>query len=324
MAIIQTVLGEIDSADLGFTLAYEHLFSDLTTRAPEELKAIFESFKKDNVGETVEELMLYRQANGNAVVDMTPYGVDVIDRPQKLAEAARQTGIHIVCGSAFYTASSWTEEERGMSIQEIADLYISDIVNGFGSTGIKPGVIGEIGVSNPIEACEEKSLKAAAQASLVTGLTISVHPGSIEESPAMIVKILTDYGVRQDKIIIGHMSTTFAPDRLADLLAFADMGTYFAFDQFATPERNYQSIGRPYWSDEEGVRAIRFLCEAGFRDKILISCDEINTMLNVGKGGPGYIYIPNVIVPMMRAQGIPETDIHAITVENPAKAFAIG
>jgi phosphotriesterase-related protein len=323
MAKIQTVLGVIDSSDLGFTIAHEHLFSDLSGLAPEGMKAVFESFKKDSVEETVAELMLYREAGGCTVVDVTPSAIGVADMPQKMAEASRQTGIHVVCGTGLYTDSSWTEEQRGMSVKEIADWYLSDIQNGFDATGIKPGVIGEIGVSNPMEACEEKSLLAAAEASLKTGLTISVHPGFTEESPGLIVKILTDRGVRPDKIIIGHMATAFAPDRRDDLLAFAGLGTYFAFDQFATPERNFQSIGRPFWSDEEGVRAIRFLCEAGYSEKILVSCDEINVMLNAGRGGPGYIHIPKVVVPMMRAHGVSEAELHAITVENPAKAFAI-
>jgi predicted metal-dependent phosphotriesterase family hydrolase len=40
-------------------------------------------------------------------------------------------------------------------------------------------------------------------------------------------------------------------------------------------------------------------------------------------GGPGYVHVPNVVLPLMKEKGLSEEQIHAITVKNPARALSI-
>lgn len=323
---IQTVLGPIDSNQMGFTLPHEHLLCDLSVMAPKPFRFLLGSFKKLDVDKAISEAQLFKQVGGGTIVDTTPSanGMSGENVHLKLAKVSQSTGVNIICGTSYYTDGIWTTEQRNKSVQEIADEYISNIENGYGDTGIKPGIIGEVGVSWPIAESERKSLKAAAIASKKTGLSISIHSGFNEASPKEIVTLLLDEGVQADKIILGHMVTAFAPDRRKDILEFASLGTFFAFDQFSISKIFFKMIKRPYyWTSEDCVEVIKFLVEEGFGEQILISCDMSTQGMCAYKGGLGYTYIPKTIVSMMREKGMSDEQIKMITVNNPAKAFSI-
>jgi phosphotriesterase-related protein len=320
---IQTVLGLMDSNQMGFTLTHEHLFADMTSIVPKPLRFLFGSFKKDDVDKAIGEAQLFKQVGGGTIVDATPLGTRVENMQVKLAKVSQATGVNVICGTSYYVDRMWTAEQRKKSVTEIADEYISDIENGFGDTGIKPGMIGEVGISWPMAESERKSLKAAAIASKKTGLPISIHTGYHESSPIEIVTLLLNEGVQPDRIISGHMATAFAPNRRADMLQLAKMGTYLEFDQFKTPASSFKAIKRPYWSDENCVEAIVFLVKEGYGDRILISGDMLTQAMHTYKNGPGYIYIPKTIVPMLCAKGLTDEQVQMITVKNPAKVFSI-
>jgi len=49
------------------------------------------------------------------------------------------------------------------------DLMVSEIIRGIGDTGVRCGVIGEIGCSWPLTSTEKRALEAAALAQKQTG-----------------------------------------------------------------------------------------------------------------------------------------------------------
>ena len=52
---------------------------------------------------------------------------------------------------------------------EISEILVREIVDGIGDSGIRCGIIGEVGCSSPLTDCERKSLQAAAIAQQKTG-----------------------------------------------------------------------------------------------------------------------------------------------------------
>ena len=60
-------------------------------------------------------------------------------------------------------------------LESIAARLIGEIEDGVGETGVRPGIIGEIGTWEPLHPTEEKVLRAAAAAQQATGLAITVH-----------------------------------------------------------------------------------------------------------------------------------------------------
>src|SRR5918999_2248713 len=118
------------------------------------------------------------------------------------------------------------------SAEDIATEHITELTQGIGDTGIKPGIIGEVGCSWPLRANERKCLDAAAVASIETGIPISIHPGLHVNAPLQIVEIPTGAGADPARIILGHLDVALR-HRATDMrLKLADTGCYLQFDLF--------------------------------------------------------------------------------------------
>ena len=61
------------------------------------------------------------------------------------------------------------------SDDELADRLLAEIRDGIDDTGIRPGIYGEIGTSDPVAPAERRVLRAVAAAAAASGLAISVH-----------------------------------------------------------------------------------------------------------------------------------------------------
>ena len=61
-----------------------------------------------------------------------------------------------------------------LSEEDIADQIVTQVTKGFGDTGMRAGIIGEIGFQSGTPA-EEKSLRGAGMAQQETGAALNVH-----------------------------------------------------------------------------------------------------------------------------------------------------
>ena len=96
MPHVQTVLGPIDPADLGFTLPHEHTQIALW-HIPDRWD--YWQLTRDEPL-IVEELEAFRASGGRGLVDLTAPGVG--RDPAWLAGLARTTGLHVVMGCGWY------------------------------------------------------------------------------------------------------------------------------------------------------------------------------------------------------------------------------
>ena len=122
----------------------------------------------DNVEEVVEELKAFKDAGGGSVVDLTPIGIRTAS-PELLPLVSRESGVNIVLGTGFYVEAFQSEETRAMSVESMAEVMQQEIEGGIGGSGVKCGVIGELGCSWPLADCEKKSLCAGAMTQKKTG-----------------------------------------------------------------------------------------------------------------------------------------------------------
>lgn len=53
----------------------------------------------------------------------------------------------------------------------MSEILVREIVDGIGDSGVRCGLIGEVGCSSPLTDCERKSLQAAAIAQQKTGMS---------------------------------------------------------------------------------------------------------------------------------------------------------
>ena len=343
--MIQTVTGPISPEKLGVTLTHEHLLIDATAllRPPAEASAremcyrpvepesaetlaYLRAYAMPNinvrlldVSTAIEEAMLYKQYGGDSLVDTTSIGI--ARDPVALARISRATGLNIIMGASYYVHFAHPADMDSRSQDDLTEQIVRDVTEGVDGTGIKSGVIGEVGCSWPLNDNERKVLRASGRAQRLTGAPLSIHPGRDESAPSEVLDILGEVGADMDHTIMGHIErTVFHQDVLKEV---AEGGCYVEWDLFGN-ERSYYDDGvvvRDLPSDATRMDQIAWLASQGYGDKILIAHDLAHRYRLIKYGGHGYCYILAHIVPRMRSRGFSEELIHKILVDNPKAAL---
>ncbi len=297
---VMTVQGPIDPEDLGFTLPHEHIF----------LRHTPPNIALEDPAVALEEVALYAQAGGKTIVEVTNQGI--ARDPIRLKEVSERTDVHIVMGSSYYKAQWHPEAMDDKSASSIADEIVGDITVGVDGTGIRSGIIGEVGISS-LTPNEEKVLRASAHAQAETGAAINLHfdTGAAEELRTRALDVLEEEGGDLGRVVTSHFRPVAEESEYH--VRMADRGTYVEFDLFGKERR--QSAIVPDYASESAV--IRGLIDGGHLDRILFSCDVCDQACLVRNGGWGYAHILNHVMQRMRRHGIGEGELHAIVVENP-------
>ena len=342
MVKIQTVTGEIEKKDLGVIAPHEHLFIDINFEEippkTEEEKELFYSpvalnnidilrrnpfLVRDNLiiddfDTAVSEMKRFKKAGGTTVVDLTNIGIkrDL----KKIRDVSLQSGVQVIAGCGLYTGLSLPEEYTKLNEDQIAKMMINEIENGDPETGIKPGVIGEIGTSATIEPIEEKSLRGAAWANLQTHLPIYIHTYSWSRASLDAIDILTKEGVKPEQICICHLDVEFDEEYL-DLVF--DKGVYAMFDNFGKEyyftAQDAVFAGGPFETDLDRVRMVMKMIDKKRTNRLMLATDVCLKSLLHAYGGWSYDHIFTNIIPMMENEGISKEDIDTIINKNPTE-----
>ncbi len=339
VGMVQTVLGPISPDALGITLPHEHFFIDLRRRFKEpslpqlrdiarqpvtleNLSWVLRNYDRnlDNLilsDETVaiREASMFKKAGGGTIVDVGSIGIR--SDPVVLQRISRATGLNVVMATGYYTADFHPTDMDARSEDEIAAEIIGDLLDGIGHSGIRAGIIGELGCSWPLDPNERKALRAAARAQQATGAAISVHPGRHPAAPFEILEILEQAGAQVERVIMGHIERTELDP--AALLQLATKGCYLEYDWFGQVMPMYPSGPVSVASDSERIDEIRHLVEEGHGAQVLASHDVCLKMRLSAYGGPGYAHVLSYVAVWMRAKGLSQDDIDQILVENPKR-----
>ena len=344
---VNTVLGKVEKAQLGIISPHEHVFSDLSWAFvppddPIGNKIAFEPVCMKNLGvlrrncsisrdnliiddfETAcSELKEFRYAGGGTLVDATVNGIG--RSPKMLRRAAVESGVNIVMGCGYYCAGRHPVDMDKRTVEELAEELLKELTNGVGDTGIKAGVIGEIGTSGQcIHPNEAKVLKAGAIAQKKTGAGVHVHMsdqsagGNRFPFGLDVLDLFEENGADISKVCINHMGVKMGVD-IEYCTGILKRGALLAFDTFGHEFYKDSMVPVPFETDIGRVRAIKQLCVMGFEKQILISCDIcIKSHLHT-YGGWGYDHIITNMIPVFRDEGFDEYTIKLFTVENPAR-----
>ncbi|MBN6055631.1 hypothetical protein JYK22_27110, partial [Nonomuraea sp. RK-328] len=271
--------------------------------------------------DATEELGLYRAAGGGTVVDSSPVGLG--RDPLGLARVSRASGVHIVMGSGYYCRDYHPPGLARAPMEAVRDEITRDVQEGVGDTGVRAGLIGEIGLSWPVHPVEEKVLRAACLAQAATGAPLQIHPGRHPDAPLQAMRAITEAGGIPERVIMSHLDRTLW--RAEDLLELARTGCYLELDLFGQ-ESSYYAFNpdarRP--NDRTRVEWLQLLAEAGHLDRLLVSQDICQKVYLRRYGGPGYTHILESAVPLMRRMGMSDKEITTLTVANPAAVLTVG
>lgn len=335
-----TVQGVKDSGELGVITPHEHILIDLRnqfTCHPEVTRtwyaeqkvnirnldvlsrdpyAVRDNLLMNDVRLAERELLEFKKAGGDTVVDATSLGLG--RDPEALLRLSRATGLNVIAGSGYYTYDTHPRDMEARSVEQIAEEIVRDITVGMQGTGIRAGVIGELGTSVEIYPNERKVLQAAAMAQLRTGAGVIVHTYPWGKRGLEALGILTEGGVPARKVSINHVDVELDPDYCARI---AEAGAFFEFDNFGKEffiDRRYRGFaGGVFARDIERVKVLKQLIDGGWLSHILMSCDVCLKTLLHRYGGWGYDHILTHVVPMMLDEGITGEQIDAILKDNP-------
>ena len=246
---VMTVRGPVPPDELGHTQTHDHVFADISWARHRWVAMPI----TDEVQMT-EEIRLYKEAGGGAIVDC---GLEHIGRqPEALRRISEATGVHIIMGTGFYREPYYPEFVDKWTTARLAEYIIDEIENGWADTGIRPGVIGEIGIDKRwVQGVEERVIRAAARAHHATGLAVTTH--TPPHTALLFHEILQEEGVPPDRIIYGHLDNTLEMDELERIAA---TGAYIQFDLIGIDWIN---------SDRRRAEFLAELIRRGHRDRLL-------------------------------------------------------
>lgn len=334
-----TVLGPVPTDRLGPALVHEHLHMDATpllavhgyaTEASGPFDAAIASEARWNPGchadnyrlieddLVISELEPYVVAGGRTVVDVTP---PTLGRaPRTLARIARQTGLSVVMGAGHYLYPTHAHDVAQRSEDELADALIREARDGADGTGVRPGIIGEIGTSDPVHPEEERVLRACAKAARVSGLAVSVHLHPWGLTGMTVLDVLLAEGLGPERIVLGHLTTAHADEGY--VRALLDRGVFVAFDLFGF---DHSLLGAGRWppSDADVATTVARLVREGYGDGVLLSQDVgVRTRLRA-YGGWGYAHLLEHVVPLLRSRGLEQHEVERLLIANPAQVLTV-
>ena len=342
MKYIQTVTGVISPDEMGFTLPHEHVFWDLSFYLPEDLKDVDEADERkqpvclenlaqmryhltdysDNVVQqdmniSLKELKWYKEAGGVTICDNGCYGLKC--DPVMLREVSQKSGVQIIRGPGAYQGRTLPPDIAKLDVDKLAELFIKEIYEGIGNTGIKCGFIGEIGIDGGLPERSVRSLAAAAIAQKETGAAITIHQPGLEHRADELFKIITDNGGDITKTVMCHCDPFLPEPEYIDHIAKS--GAYISFDFFGLEA----VLGGTLWlpTDRDRIIGIRKQIELGNLKRILMSHDTAYKCMLRQYGGFGYEHIKKHILPFMRTAGFEQVWLDCMTVENPKDVFSM-
>ena len=314
MTQINSVLGPIDSSDLGFTLMHEHVMvaaSGLSKSYP------------DLLGPNREEraiacLKKAKAAGINTLLDATTF--DLGRDPELLRYVAFESGVNLINVTGW-----WLDVPRfmlGVGANQMADEFIRDINEGFRGTDIKAGMLKCAadfeGVTPPLETMA----RAVARAHLQTGVPIMVHSYPTGHVAKRQIEIFREEGVDLTRVKIDHSNDTTDTDYLKWIL---DQGCFLGLDRY--PGRLVSPHMRTV--------TLKRLMDMGYAERLCPSHDCICLHIHneqadgsipaehafTASNPDQYLYMHRHVIPELLQMGATQTDIDMLFIDNPKRLF---
>lgn len=338
--MVQTVRGAVSVDDLGLTLTHEHLLNDVSSwwtrsespgvdpdvfaAAPINEAALWDlrhdpfgnraNLALDDVDLAIEELDRFAALGGCTVVETTGWGIgrDLAG----LKRISERTGVQVVAGTGFYLEGSHPVDVNALGADGVAERILADLRDG--EDGVRPGIIGEIGVSADFSIAEQVSLRGALTAQVESGLPVQVHlPGWLRMAGA-VLDLVESVGADVTKVVLCHMGPSGAD--LDYQRALMDRGAWVQYDMLGM-EVFYADQGAQCPSDDQNAAHLVRLVERGYGSQLLLSQDIFVKSLLRRHGGPGYAHLLQYFAPRLRRHGLVEGQVLSLIADNPRRLF---
>ncbi len=312
MSFVRTVLGDVDTRNLGPCLAHEHIVIDESYATERHPHLLLPSVQK-----AVTELGELHRAGVRAVVDTMPCAAG--RNVRKLAEISRLSGVSVVVPTGlhlpkYYPQGHWRYH---VTAEDLSQLFIAEIEEGIDArdlsgptlerTSHRAGLIKVASAHAPLEATAQVLFEAAAMAHLKTGAPIMTHCED-QRGPEQIA-VFADLGVSARHITLSHT------DR------FPDLGYHRALLSTGVRVEYDRPIRGPHDGSHPTVALVAELLPA-FPDQIMFGNDGARSTYWTSYGGaPGLAWLYTDFPSLLESAGVPRHLIDRAFVHNPAEAF---
>jgi phosphotriesterase-related protein len=321
MDLINTVTGRASPDELGTTLMHEHLLIGYPGWAMDALAPKFK--RAEALARGVDRLQELRDFGVATFVDPCP--MDLGRDVEFMAEVAQRSGMRIVCTTGAYKENEGlTYTFRALPLEEITAIYVKELTEGIGETGIRPGLV-KVATGHPISEYEEKLVRAAGRAASAVGCPVITHTDHASSGLEQIALLVSE-GVPAHRILIGHSD---GRDDHAYHRSLADRGAYVGFDRFGI---------EAFISDEKRIDSVVRMVEAGYTRSMCLSHDStcaswlgrpvfggrmVMTPEMIAAGLPNWeaTHLFKRILPQLKGRGVTDKDVHTLFVENPSRYF---
>lgn len=316
MSRINSVLGPIDSKDMGFTLMHEHIL----VMSGDMKQAFLDRFgRKAYIDQSVTELRKAKEFGVQTIIDATPVnlGRDI----HIMREVSEKVEINIIASTGLF----WHENPqlKTTEVNRLVDRLIIDIEKGIQGTDSKAGIIKCATDNNKDIDFNHKLLQVASRLHKHSGIPITTHSSVEEQTGLFQLDIFGDEGVDLRKVIIGHIGDT---NDLNFIEQIFKRGCFIGLDRFGSTTFN---------TFENRIHTLTELCKRGWTNQIVLShdysiCTDFN-MTQFDKKAYGkndideykktYYLIPKKVIPTLLMKSITKDQIELMMIKNPLNIF---
>ena len=310
---VPTLTGDVNPEGLGTTLMHEHvLFGNIPSNLREASVEIAVALLNDAAAAGVQTL-----------VDVTPWRDIALYQ-----EIAARTTVQIIASTGYYVREKMPEHLRNMTELQMEERMFKDVTEGIDNTRIRAGIIKIAANSISLNDFEMKVFRAAIRVQKATRVPIGTHAWTgVREQFDFLLK----NGADMNHINFSHIETKpgwvgKSRTQIAEMfLPMVQEGSYLLFNNFSCEF---------YTPWEDMVFLIRYFCDKGYADRIMIS-EDCNWEWKYGKqvfeaeeehpeaAKRTYAYMLTHEVPMMLESGFTRDEIDTFLVTNPRNYFTL-
>ena len=309
MATVETALGPIDTSQLGPTLMHEHI----VTRSPGVQENWPHLWDREQIYAIGERKMAELYGRGvRTIVDLTT--VDLGRDIELIRNVARRSRVHVIVATGVW----WMPQRyfTAHGTDEVAALFIRDITQGIGDSGVKAAIIKCATDTAGVTQVIENVLRASARAQKATGVPISTHTWAAGRTGEAQQAIFAQEGVDLRRVIIGHSGDSADLKYLRGLM---ERGSTIGMDRFGLES---------FLPTAKRVEVVATLCAEGYAPKMVLSHDancwsDMLTEEAKARTRPlwHYNHISDDILPALRKAGVKEEQVDQMLVRNPRALF---
>lgn len=308
MGEVQTTQGPLESAELGTTLAHEHLH---TTSEP--IRAQFPHLYDRNAEEARAVDWVRRAMECGVETIVEPTCMDLGRDIRFVQKVAEQTGMRfVVCTGVYGVQYTFLPPHfRNQEPEVLAEAFVHDITEGIQGTDVKAAflkcAVDEQGVTEDVD----KILRACARACKQTGRPIMAHSHPGTRRGLEIMDVFDDEGIDPSLVQIAHTGDSDDLDYIEELLG---RGPYIGMDRYGL------DIILP---TEQRNAAVVELCRRGHAERMTLSQDACATIdwfpaAMVSEMAPNwhFTYLWEGVLPALHEAGVSEEETQAMLGAN--------